>query len=319
MKKIEKLAWKPMWVSHLGSLKGCLEYLGSDMTDAWLFGGTGHAFIMNIHETVCPSGPTAWRKHEFLNLIRNMGIVTDGIFSHKTMKDFDKIQENAYQKICQSIDNGIPCFAWELDLPEYGVINGYDDKGYFFSGPRSEPDKDYTPYKNLGKSEIGILEVYFVQRAASQSDRDVVKSAFKFATDFKHSPAVWLFDDYKAGIDAYDQWIRALDKNIANGFGVTYNASIWAECRAYARDFMGEAKEKLGGEFGSLFDEGKEYYAEVAEKLESFEKLFPYPPDEAHIKDEVNRLKGIELLRKAQAAEGKALDIIEKIYGKLDS
>lgn len=318
MRKIDKLGWKPMWVSHLGSLKGCLEYLGSDMTDAWLFGSTGHAFIMNIHKTVCPSGPTAWRKHEFSNLVGNLGIVTDGIFSHKSMKDFDKVQEKTFNKIRQSIDNSIPCFGWELDLPEYSVINGYDENGYFFSGPRSKPDNDYTSYKQLGQTEIGILEVYFVQRAAPMSDKDIIKAAFKFATDFKASPAAWLFDDYKAGLEAYNLWINALNKNTADGFGVTYNASVWAECRGFARDFMGEAKDRLGGEFGQLFDDGKEFYGEVAEYLESFEKVFPYPPVEEHIKDKDNRLKGIELLQKAQAAEGKALDVVEKILGKLD-
>ena len=57
MKALDGLKWKPKWTTHLGCLKGCLEYLGVEMSDAWLFGGTGHAFVMNVHEQVCPSGP----------------------------------------------------------------------------------------------------------------------------------------------------------------------------------------------------------------------------------------------------------------------
>jgi len=53
-KKIENLRWKPMWVSHLGCTKGCLDYLNLDISDAWLFGATGHAFIINIYKVVCP-------------------------------------------------------------------------------------------------------------------------------------------------------------------------------------------------------------------------------------------------------------------------
>lgn len=47
-KKLENFRWKPMNVTHLGCIKGCLNYLDLDVTDAWLFGATGHAFIMNI-------------------------------------------------------------------------------------------------------------------------------------------------------------------------------------------------------------------------------------------------------------------------------
>ena len=48
MKKLEHLRWKPHWVTHLGCIKGCLNYLGIEVSDAWLYGGTGHAFVINI-------------------------------------------------------------------------------------------------------------------------------------------------------------------------------------------------------------------------------------------------------------------------------
>ena len=51
-KKIENLTWRPRWITHLGCIKGCLEYLGVDVSDAWLFGATGHAFIINLHDEV---------------------------------------------------------------------------------------------------------------------------------------------------------------------------------------------------------------------------------------------------------------------------
>jgi len=51
-KKLENLRWRPRWISHLGCIKGCLEYLGVDVSDAWLFGATGHAFVINLHDVV---------------------------------------------------------------------------------------------------------------------------------------------------------------------------------------------------------------------------------------------------------------------------
>jgi hypothetical protein len=36
------------WTTHLGSVKGCLNYLGRDISQGWLFGGTSHAFVVNV-------------------------------------------------------------------------------------------------------------------------------------------------------------------------------------------------------------------------------------------------------------------------------
>ena len=47
-KKLENLRWRPMNVTHLGCIKGCLNYLGLDVTNAWLYGASGHAFIINM-------------------------------------------------------------------------------------------------------------------------------------------------------------------------------------------------------------------------------------------------------------------------------
>ena len=51
-KKIENLRWQPKWISHLGCVKGCLDHLGVGVSDAWLFGATGHAFVINIHPEI---------------------------------------------------------------------------------------------------------------------------------------------------------------------------------------------------------------------------------------------------------------------------
>ncbi len=50
-KKLENLRWRSRWTSHLGCVKGCLDYLNIDISDAWLYGATGHAFIINVADT----------------------------------------------------------------------------------------------------------------------------------------------------------------------------------------------------------------------------------------------------------------------------
>ena len=37
--QLEGLRWQPRWISHLGCLKGCLGYLGRELSWGWLYGG----------------------------------------------------------------------------------------------------------------------------------------------------------------------------------------------------------------------------------------------------------------------------------------
>ncbi len=62
-KLLDNLRWQRMWTSHLGAIKGCLDYMGLNVSLPWLFGATGHAFVLNVSDVVCPSGPTAWNTH----------------------------------------------------------------------------------------------------------------------------------------------------------------------------------------------------------------------------------------------------------------
>jgi hypothetical protein len=47
-KKLANLNWQPRWNSYLGCVKGCLDYLNLDVSDAWLYGATGKAFSLNL-------------------------------------------------------------------------------------------------------------------------------------------------------------------------------------------------------------------------------------------------------------------------------
>jgi len=47
-KKLENLKWSNSFVTHLGCIKSCLDYLDKDVSYTWLYGAMGHAFIINI-------------------------------------------------------------------------------------------------------------------------------------------------------------------------------------------------------------------------------------------------------------------------------
>ena len=317
-KKLENLNWKPMWTSHMGCIKGCIDYLGLDVSDAWLFGATGHAFLINMHEVVCPSGPTAWHTEMLFKLGKNLGYEIDGVFSHRGKPDFEESRKKAWEFAKKSIDEGIPCYGWELDIPEFYVVTGYDEEGYHFSGPLPEPAKIPKPWQELAAGDIGIIEMYSVKPSKPADDAKTVKEAFEFVLEHAKSPKKWIYEGYKAGLEGFDLWIKALEENTADGFGMAFNAVVWYECRHFAVEFLKEAKDRLDDKFASLFGEAISHYDVVAHKLKRVEDLFPFHTRKPeHIKDEMRRNKAIEALKVARDAEAKGLESLKKIVAAL--
>lgn len=322
-KKLENLKWKPMWVSHLGCIKGCLDYLDLDISDAWLYGGTGHAFVINMHEEMCPSGPTAWNTSRMIELGRNLGYEIEGVCGHKSKEDFAENQAKAWELIRESIDEGIPCYGWELAIPEFYVINGYDDKGYLYSGPLAKPEAMPARWEKVGDTDIGWLEMYAVKPGSKAEDAKTVKDAFEFAV--KHAfTREWMVDDkYHPGPQGFDTWIKALERDDTttegHGHGIAYNAEVWTECRFLAVEFLKEAKERLNdSKLDPLFDEAISHYDVVARKLKRVEDLFPFHTRKPeHIKDAERRQKAIEALKAAREAEEKGLEALQKIVDQL--
>jgi hypothetical protein len=312
---LENLDWNCKWVSELGCIKGCLDHLDIKASDAWLYGASGHAFIINMHGEMCPSGPTAWNSEGLLKLIENIGCKIEGIHSHKGAADFEEKKKEVWKFTKQAIDSGFPCFGWELAIPEYYVVYGYDDDHYLFKGPAMNPETKPKSWQELGEAETATLYMSSVRPARAKGDADVVKEALSFAVEHAREPEKWTFPKYMTGPGAFDNWIKALESDSANGFGAAYNAEVWHECRHLAVEFLKEAKERLARpELNPLFDEAAGYYEVVRDRLKEVAELFPFLAfDPGHIKDAARREKAAAALKRCREAEVKGLATLEKI------
>ncbi|MHA2179361.1 MAG: hypothetical protein ACXAAK_13525 [Candidatus Thorarchaeota archaeon] len=321
MKIMKNLKWQPRYVSHLGCIEGCLNFLENEISTAWLFGGTGHAFVLNIAADLCPSGPTAWKPLILFQLAHHLGFEIKGIFSFKTREEFPKEQENAWDFVRKSIDDGKPCYGWELEIPEYYVINGYDDVGYYISGVGCDDGKGPIKWQEIGTSDIGVIEMYSVQKVPSSKPEVVVKEAFEKVLHHATNPAEWIFDNYSSGILGYDKWIAAVTDGTALSMGLAYNSVVWAECRQYAVLFLKEAKKHLSREIGPLIEASLQHYEEVSKNLDHVVKLFPFsvgmPGDPIGISQKSK--DGSEYLTSARNAEEKGLESLRSIVDALSS
>ena len=316
-KKLQGLQFSPKWVSHLGCVEGCLDYLGIRVSNAWLYGGTGHAFIINMHDEVCPSGPTAWHTEMLFKLGKNIGYNIEGVVGHKSEGDFAEKRKIAWENTRRAIDDGLPCYGWELGIPEYYVVYGYDDEDRYLACPQFRRDEARVPWQKLGDTDIGVLEMFTVRPDRASNDATTVKEAIEFALEHARSPAKWIFPMYKAGLYGYDNWIRALDSGKTDSFGTGYNAAVWGECRRYAVEFLKEARERIDGSTDSLFDEATASYQTVAEELRKVSELFPFPPKGNHVNDEERCKSAVAHLRTARNAEEAGLEMLGKIAAAL--
>lgn len=320
MKALEKCQWAPRWVSHLGCVKGCLDFLGIEISDAWLYGGTGHAFVLNLHEVVCPSGPTAWHTIKLFELGKNLGYRIEGFFGSQQQGDFADLQRRAWEHAQQALDQRHPCYGWELEIPEFYVVYGYDEVGYYFSGPGCDAGTGPKPWQELGDTGIGVLELYSVQPGEAADDATTVKQALTFALEFAATPNAWTSDGYKTGLAGYDNWISALLEGKASDMGMRYNTGVWLECRKNAAGFLEEAKTRLAGQADALFDVAAGSYRAVVAGLERIAEIYPWSfevSDEDSLPVDEQSRAAVAALQSAREAEGAGLQALEKIVAAL--
>jgi hypothetical protein len=320
MKKISNLVWSPAWTSVLGCIHGALEFLQAAPEISWLFGGTGHAFIINMfHDGSCPSGPTGWVTNRFFDLGKNVGYELDLVWGDKRQPDFEDKQKAAWDLTRTSLDNDLPVIGWEMAVPEFYVVNGYDVSGYYFSGPGSEEAHSPKPWQELGTTEIGMLEVFSITPTQEADPETIIKEALAFALAFNQGDPQWVLPEYRAGQAAYHVWIDAVSSGRASAMGHAYNAAVWEECRRNGVAFLRTAKKKLKGTLDADFDLAIQAYKEVAEELKEITELYPFFENNQPVPvgDNPRSKKASEHLRAAMSAEDAGQGYLTEIYQKL--
>jgi len=246
-----------------------------------------------------------------LKLGNNIGYVVEGVYGFKTDRDFEEKRKEAWEFCINSIDRGMPCFGFDLAGPEYYVVQGYNDEGYWFSGGASafqmmKPRK----WKELGDS-VGLLEMHSVKPGKAADDAETIRESIECV--LKHSR------NDQEGTHGFENWIQALETGTASTIGTALNAGCWAECRAFGVQFLKEAKERIGGNTHELFEEAAGHYETERESLQKVSELFPIHLNYANepIKDTMLSQKAIEHLKNAGKAEEAGLKSLERLRGNL--
>lgn len=322
--QIEGLRWEPRWISAMGCLRPCAKHLGRELSWPWLYGGTGYAFILNVHKELCPSG---WHVLGVPNakLCRNLGLqwqsFTPKGHEFPPKKDMPRRQREVWKATRKAIDEGRPCYGYNLEIGDYYVVYGHDNVGYYYSGPMCDKGKGPLPWEKYGTGGDvpGLLCLGAVKLIQPVDDRKTVRDALRSAVDHARSGSK-PEDDYQRGLGAYSMWIRALKSKKSSAWGPPYNAACYLECRQHAVSFLKEAKARVSdGDLTPLFDEAIRHYEVVAQKLAETAEAFPTNDAKPeHVADDERIRKATAALTSAREAEAQGVAALDKLLRALD-
>ncbi len=306
-KIIPNLKMYPFETTMMGVLRGVASYFGIAASDAWLFGGSGHAFLINIHEQLCPSGPYCWKYNRFYELLRNLGISMKdlGSFTSESTPDERAKIEEVLKK---NIDAETPCSLLNM---ENQIISGYNDTHFIVKKPWPKADLPFTPetltfqsWKELGE-EVHV-NFFAFEKVECADDKAIVKESLNYAVDLTRTPEKYrLAKQYYIGFEAYDTWIKAIRSGHGASHGNWWNGTVWGECRKMASNYFSEIARKLQGKTS-------EKAAELSSPYEKIGKLL--------IKASSKTLgdnEKIKTLQEARKTEESSIDKIEELLNML--
>jgi len=102
-------------------LKGVCDYFAFPISDAGVFGKSGHTFLINVQQQLCPSGPYCLDWKWFITQIRHLGISMQsrGFFSAAS----SVAERHAVEATLRAhLDRGLPCSLLNM---ENQLITGY--------------------------------------------------------------------------------------------------------------------------------------------------------------------------------------------------
>jgi RNA polymerase sigma factor (sigma-70 family) len=330
------------WTSVGWAMYRMLDYTKQQLSLPMVMGLTGHAFRITVcNGDVHIAGPTMYPFEDILPRgLRNIGWRCEIV---EGMKPFTELNTNlvdpavltvaakekralhealpeALDLIHRSIDRGIPVLSWDLFIPEFGVIFGYEDEQRRLKAIECVQN-DTLSYDHLGR---GVLEELFILGLTERIEKDeraMLHDALAMILDHYHgneAPS----DRAERGLRAYDVWIAAFCGGNVEPNGNAYNFAVVQDARVMAARFLAEISAGWHGEAAAdgriraLAAEGAEMYRRIAEQLCELTTLFPFPaggdPNEPTSRD-----RAIEVLQAVKALEERAVALLARMREQL--
>lgn len=231
-----------LWFSYMASLASVLSYLKRPVDLAWLMGASGWAFRIIVHETMCPSATSVFDWLATLpQSVEQAGYACQ--YLSRLWHEGDLTQQRrdeAQAAIIAAVDGGIPAISWDIAMPEWGLIVGYDTEAALYHTLDCLGREGAMPFAQLGQREIEVLSVTIVGQPDGRSRAETVRNALQIAVNHAEGGEWIERPHYENGPAAYEFWASQVAEGAGHPEGVpsAYYAGHWVGARCYARDFM---------------------------------------------------------------------------------
>jgi hypothetical protein len=294
----------PFETTLMGVVKAVLDHYDLGVSDATVYGGSGHAFLVNVHEALCPSSPYCWDYDGMYPLLANLGLgMTDLGFFHSGSPARDRAEVEA--KLRDHLDAGRPCSLLNMDNQ---VVYGYDETAFLTARPwPKNPDYPpgtltFTEWPELGE-EVHV-NFFVFEKGERADERTIHADSLRYAVGLWREPGRYQGKGYGIGPRAYDHWAAAAGEH-GSSHGNWWNGTVWSECRAQAAAYLGEIAAKLEGTAAGVAEDLSARYGEIAAGLGEIAKK-EQPADEK-----------AALAREIEEREAAAIAKVEELVGLL--
>jgi hypothetical protein len=216
---------------------------------------SGFAFRMWVAADLCPSAMSIWDFNQQKSWVENGGLSCDCIIR---MWGQDDIEEErrlaAIEMIKRSIDNGIAAICWDIHVPEWGLIIGYDDKSQKLATLSITGAEGEMDYVQLGKRELPILNVLTIKGKINKSQEAIVADSLKLAKSHLNGEE-WC--DNAKGLDAYPELEKHFegDYNPDISWNMEYYIGTYSALKWYAWSFFEKyGLAQLAGLYKTVFE-----------------------------------------------------------------
>jgi RNA polymerase sigma factor (sigma-70 family) len=325
------------WNSAAASIHEMLGYIGSSPSLPMVMGMSGLAFRLTIlPKDIHIAGPTAYNFKEVLTRgLQRMGYRSHAVEAlaseaglNANLLDPSMLEEKAKGKrllnprlvralslIRYSIHRGIPAVVWDLNIPEFGLIYGYDDAVRTLYGLDFIKSGAF-PYDHVGR---GVNQEVFVLAAESDGmTREMdLRAALTDVLAHYGGEDPYTLPNTVSGLAAYAVWREALENRRVEPNGHAYNIAILWDARRYAGEFFKELSLKWASisHYSSLISiclRAEELYRIMSQRLNTLTELFPFP-DGGLPNEKLQADQAISILLEVEELERDAVVAIEAL------
>lgn len=283
-----------------------------------VMGITGHAFRINIeHDHIDVASPTMFAGGYMIRRnLCNLGFISSLSDTDKPFSP-EKV-EKVLALIQQSIDKGIPAISFDLFVPEFGLIYGYDDLKQLFHAKDASKEGAIS-YSDFVENR-DMLWVTTISESLPHSKYETLRMALDMIVDHARGRE-WqdiFAEHYRIGLQGYDAWISCMQLRKADPFGNAYNVAVVSDAREFAVQFLRELVIRWNGDnivertVRKMAAEAAAHYSKSAAAMVEMRELFPFPhggrPDDPTVAD-----RSVELLRAAKEAEVHGIEVLEQL------